>query len=1089
MIHRRCRLTVQLQRRCLATLANEEKPRISPVGIQHLSLGIQEQLFPGRKSQIGSRKNQRLVKLSHLHLDHNGLLGKKAALNTSIDFPLPKLQGSSMDEHFHRLGVHSSQKYVDLTETLMSIGETLPQIPTNWQFKSGWVRYTNSKPPESVPYPLEDSLVFDVEVMYKMTDYPIIATCVSPKAWYGWVSPFLTKESESMDHLIPMNTHSTEKVIVGHNVPYDRARIKDEYNIKASKAFYLDTMALHVAVSGMCSRQRGTWLNYRKKTKKEKEEKDELSLAKIRDEISDSSQLQALMENPSLDMFETGDSLVKDDPWLQTSSMNSLAHVASFYCKLELDKDVRDMFSLEDMDLIRQDFQAAMKYCASDVYATFKVLCKIYPQFRKVSPHPVSFAALRHIGQSFLPTTRKWDDYIETAERLYQENVKKIELNLHKLCEEAVAMRTDPTKPWENDPWLSQLDWTITPPKLTKKGVPYKSQKLPGYPEWYKQLIVKGQLKLTPKSRVSPLLLKLSWEGQPIYWLDQRGWCFLVDMDKAQDYAKKNYTHITLNEEEIDSIPEPLLNSKSFFKVPHNDGPAMRTTNIMAKSFMSHYEKGTLSSQYALAEDLLQMTISCSYWISSRERIKNQFVVYNDGSNTFNFGTDSKMGIILPQVVSMGTITRRAVEKTWLTASNAKKNRLGSELKSMISAPPGYSFVGADVDSEELWIACLVGDSVFKMHGATAIGWMTLEGTKEEGTDLHSKTAKILGISRNEAKIFNYGRIYGAGVKFAKSLLKSFNPTLGEDQASGIAKNLYMSTKGRQDVLKGKKMWYGGSESIVFNRLEQVAEMDVPRTPVLGAGITSALQKNNLKSNTFLPSRINWTIQSSGVDYLHLLLVSMEYLCEVYGIDARLSLTVHDEIRYLVKTEDKYRAALALQISNLWTRAMFCQQMGIDEVPQSCAFFSAVDIDHVLRKEVDLDCITPSHPHAIPHGESLGITKLLDLEEVRQSIESFRDMDLLDIPYTARKPVLESLDKSLDSVSREMMISLQISQEPKQFKALKKTFLNNQDMIRNKEFELEMRKEKLDSEEVLKGKVVDRVKLNFKEITEVVDKP
>jgi DNA polymerase gamma 1 len=84
----------------------------------------------------------------------------------------------------------------------------------------------------------------------------------------------------------------------------------------------------------------------------------------------------------------------------------------------------------------------------------------------------------------------------------------------------------------------------------------------------------------------------------------------------------------------------------------------------------------------------------------------------------------------------------------------------------------------------------------------------------------------------------------------------------------------------------------------------------------------------------FMPSRINWAIQSSGVDYLHLLIVSMEYLIKAFGIDARLSLTVHDEIRYLVKEEDAYRAAMALQISNLWTRAMFSQQLGLNDVPQ-----------------------------------------------------------------------------------------------------------------------------------------------------------
>lgn len=162
-----------------------------------------------------------------------------------------------------------------------------------------------------------------------------------------------------------------------------------------------------------------------------------------------------------------------------------------------------------------------------------------------------------------------------------------------------------------------------------------------------------------------------------------------------------------------------------------------------------------------------------------------------------------------------------------------------------------------------------------------------------------------------------------------------------------------------------------------------------------------------------MTSRINWAIQSSGVDYLHLLIVSMDYLTRRFNIDARLAITVHDEIRYIVREEDKYRAAMALQVSNIWTRAMFSQQMGINDLPQSCAYFSAVDIDHVLRKEVDMDCVTPSHPNKIPHGESLDINQLLD-----KGIESYLDPSIVpheapslkNIEYTSREPVMASLE-------------------------------------------------------------------------------
>lgn len=45
-------------------------------------------------------------------------------------------------------------------------------------------------------------------------------------------------------------------------------------------------------------------------------------------------------------------------------------------------------------------------------------------------------------------------------------------------------------------------------------------------------------------------------------------------------------------------------------------------------------------------------------------------------------------------------------------------DRVGSELKAMVQVPPGYSLVGADVDSQELWIAAVLGEAQFAgMHG------------------------------------------------------------------------------------------------------------------------------------------------------------------------------------------------------------------------------------------------------------------------------------------------------------------------------------------------------------------------------------
>lgn len=1008
-----------------------EPPRINQVGIQYLSKDLHKKIFPRTDpNDYLKPKSPDLINLSKSHLAHNNLLGKKTQTFPPISIPnFPNLVGeSSLDEHFYKIGTKSSQPYLQFAQEFLNPNIQLPEKPSKWLFQLGWTKYELGKPPVSVPYPDEDQLVFDVETLYKKTHYSCLATAVSRTAWYGWVSPYLTNYAENPkynnhDHLIPFNVLNTPKLMIGYNVSYDRARILDEYNIKQSKAFYLDAMALHISLSGICSQQRPTWVKHKK---------NEEELENYMNEISS--------ETSSYDtenrLLNISDELL-DDPWLNKGSTNSLANVALFHCDIKMNKEARNTFSTEDPNDIINNFDEMMNYCGDDVVATYEISRKLFPKFQQRIPHPVSFAALRHLGTLMLPTTTKWNDYIDTAENLYENNRDEVTNILKNRAEELVEFiieEDDSKKPdIENDPWLQQLDWELKEKRFKKNGEPVANQAyLTGYPNWYRELFksdtksTSREMKISVRTRVTPLLLKLKWEGYPLFWTDSNGWCFKIPSDEAliNEMTEKNYYQAKLSEEDLDKYLPHLRDNGQFFelfKVPHPDGKGKRCTSIMSKSYLRYFENGILTSGYEYAKDILKLNSNASYWMGNRNRITNQFVVFNDAQKNAFFPTKKEgklhgdMGIILPKLCTMGTITRRATENTWLTASNSKKTRIGSELKAMIEAPKGYVFVGADVDSEELWIASLIGDSLFGLHGGTALGWMTLEGDKHEKTDLHSKTAEILGILRNDAKVFNYGRIYGAGVKFATSLLKQCNADLSDEEAEKIAKNLYVNTKGDLSSSKflKRRMYHGGTESVMFNVLEAIANQEDPRTPVLGASITDALKANNLNKNSYLTSRINWTIQSSGVDYLHLLIVSMEYLIDLFKVDARLMITVHDEVRYMAKEEDKYKVALLLQISNVWTRAMFCEQLGMKEIPQSCAFFSEVDIDHVLRKEVSLDCVTPSHPNSIPPGESLDITRLLE-KVTDEIVFPKRGGKLSNIKYTPRAPVLEDLESDKD---------------------------------------------------------------------------
>ncbi|KAL9695463.1 hypothetical protein quinque_014748 [Culex quinquefasciatus] len=476
-----------------------------------------------------------------------------------------------------------------------------------------------------------------------------------------------------------------------------------------------------------------------------------------------------------------------------------------------------------------------------------------------------------------------------------------------------------------------------------------------------------------------------------------------------------------------------------FLKLPHKDGPSHRVGNPLSKDFLNKFSENVLAGDGKTAERVVEIARMLSYWRNNRDRITGQLVGWLGKESLPRELRDEEMefGAIIPQVVVCGTLTRRAMEPTWMTASNAQRERIGSELRAMVQAPRGFKLVGADVDSQELWIASVLGDGhAAAIHGATPLGWMTLSGTKAAKTDMHSVTAQAVGISRDHAKVINYARIYGAGQNFAERLLKQFNPTFSDAEARSKAIKMFALTKGKKfyylkeefrdelpekpysayEALKTAKVcnkpvteiferarWEGGTESAMFNRLEEIADSPTPVTPFLGGRLSRALEPQEGTEDRFLPTRINWVVQSGAVDFLHLMLVSMRWLM---GDRVRFCLSFHDEVRYLVEDQYAYRAALAMHVTNLLTRAFCVSRIGLNDLPQSVAFFSTVEVDSVLRKESHLDCRTPSNPHGlaigygIPKGESLDIAQLLEKLGPRES-----DMQTWEWHRPATQPV------------------------------------------------------------------------------------
>ena len=220
--------------------------RMNSLGIQMLSKSLHKQIF-GDKRPRCSKKG---IELSRAHLTEQGLLGRTATTQPDLYLKLPPLQGANIDEHFRTIANELGQPYLDLALEI-SIA-SLPAIPKEWCLREGWTRYNEDGTSEPVDYPVESALVFDIEVCVKESPRPVLATAVSKSHWYSWASERLVSgesffaavdSSATLNELIPMEgvkgqKYSTlEKLIVGHNVSYDRARIREQYFIKVSTRF------------------------------------------------------------------------------------------------------------------------------------------------------------------------------------------------------------------------------------------------------------------------------------------------------------------------------------------------------------------------------------------------------------------------------------------------------------------------------------------------------------------------------------------------------------------------------------------------------------------------------------------------------------------------------------------------------------------------------------------------------------------------------------------------------------------------------------------------------------------------------------
>lgn len=309
----------------ISNIENNKSVRYNEFNIQMISKNLFNQLFKNSNTSISTTNvSQEVIDKYIQDLKKHNLLNKQEEVS-DIELNLPKFDGKNITEHFWNIGEKQSGPYRKLLEKLIN---NVPEIPKTWLFEPGWVRYTKNGY-EKVAFPKEDALVLDVEVCLSEGDMPTLGTAVSNEAWYGWVSPDLVHDNKkttinrnyATDRLIPLESNEKEpgyklnnflkipRIVVGHNVSFDRARVKEQYWLEKTGLRFMDTMSMHVSVSGVTSYQR------------------------------------ALLKSNN----------AGENDWRNYSSLNSLSKVHELYCGSELAKEKRDTFITGTLNDVRNE--------------------------------------------------------------------------------------------------------------------------------------------------------------------------------------------------------------------------------------------------------------------------------------------------------------------------------------------------------------------------------------------------------------------------------------------------------------------------------------------------------------------------------------------------------------------------------------------------------------------------------------------------------------------------------------------------------------------------------------------------------------
>ena len=881
------------------------------------------------------------------------------------DFKVPELLGKDIEEHFENM---SHQLVGNLRELLDKFAAIkTPKFPAHFNFFEddytsrvhGWYRYIDKEEGywEQCDEISEKVAVFDCETFVQSPcgNWAVIGTAVTEHYYYLWIHKSFHYDMEFEKELIDLG--NTVEIVIGHNVCFDYARVSDTYKLSRPRYRYIDTRSMFNICHGL------------------------------------TSSLMGLFEDEGFDE--------KKNPYCKYGSKADLVSAYNFYFRHDAPmkkdaKEIRDVFvdcsTIKEMhDIAGRD--KLYEYAMRDVYYTFKLFSAVWEEYCFHCPTDTALTAMTILGSPKITLDERWYEWFENCEKEFHKDQKFIADTFQEMADETVAY---PEKGViiEDDPWLSQMDWSantsmskkvvkvyelydvegttwtvkvphgapvgetleeFAEPKdffvrtksggLKKKKIDEEITMEPTYPNIYgvpRWYLKACKSPITAKSQLSHYLLRLSWSGQPIIMTPDQGWC--------------------------------ISREGLYEKVPHKKGKEFNVGNMLTKDFIEYYEKGLMGAENDKARAIMDASVRCSYWLSVRSRVAD--VLINKSKNPF--GADAL--VCGGEVAPHNTVSGRGGQRLWYTVPGAQAHKIGTEIKTRVKAPEGWSIVGGDIDGQELQIFSMYADCKYGVSGSSPVAFSVINGNKDDKTEPHWLLAKLAEIERKGAKTINYGIQYGAGFPTVDQTLAKLNPLMPEADRHQLVFKILKLKKGTKMGTGRNARYKDGMDSEGFNYMLDLIDEFLPRTPFLETIMSKALMPDYDVQNRNFTSVQNWTIQRSGADFLACMIVACEYLSKKFNLDALFMISMHDEIFYLVPSYNEMKFAACFLMAHIWTWAFFQYKLGLYDIPLRRIYISGVYVGNRWSKSLD-STKTVSNPVNDQEGREVTHNELIPFLE------------------------------------------------------------------------------------------------------------